>query len=239
MPRASPANSARAGRFDRIVYVSLPDRRARELILFKYLQKVPVAEILKKENAQPRRRASSFQKKRRAASEWLRRRRSRASALEADEGPPPDAGGTRAADSGPRKKARGKARKSLVSSAHDGAAHARQVVAKKLAALTPGFSGAELENLVNEAAILAARKSACMRRRLALWTPESRWRVCEGWGCSRSCVCVSAASQTSASLPLPTSWPPETKLRLARLADLGCSPISNGALRLRTRQATQ
>ena len=32
-------------------------------------------------------------------------------------------------------------------------------IAKKLAALTPGFSGADIENICNEAAIIAARES--------------------------------------------------------------------------------
>ena len=33
----------------------------------------------------------------------------------------------------------------------------KEVYAKKLASLTPGFSGADIENICNEAAIMAAR----------------------------------------------------------------------------------
>ena len=50
----------------------------------------------------------------------------------------------------------------------------RDVLAETLAALTPGFSGADVANVCNEAALIAARAGGCVRHRHVRGSPAVR-----------------------------------------------------------------
>ncbi|KAL8271487.1 hypothetical protein Esti_004522 [Eimeria stiedai] len=138
----------RPGRFDRVVHVPLPDRRARELILLKYISKVPVE--APEEKADQEETVGEGERDRREGPAGERRQRPRKEGVLAP--PAAQKTNTSSSSSGGDK---GRRRPGEIEGKGDGSIH--KALASQLAKLTPGFSGAELENLVNEAAILAAR----------------------------------------------------------------------------------
>ncbi|OEH77712.1 cell division [Cyclospora cayetanensis] len=142
------------GRFDRIVHVPLPDRRARELILLKYLSKVPVqaeedAAVL--DAGTTAREEDLSGKPGKEKPRGVSQRRKQGDAAEARVLAPTAADGESSSKAGPKSSSG----TGEIEGEGEGAIH--RALASQLAKLTPGFSGAELENLVNEAAILAAR----------------------------------------------------------------------------------
>ncbi|CBZ52938.1 putative cell division protein [Neospora caninum Liverpool] len=180
----------RPGRFDRIVHVSLPDVAARELILQKYLQRVPVEpesqegavsgfaslvgggdERARAQNRAPASSAShsSSTSETRGEDEKERGSEGVPGRREADgkaglgpeayrQRPDPERGTekpvfldkTGAGDKDGKEDSEEPEKKRVLTQVH-------RDLAKQIAKITPGFSGAELENLVNEAALLAAR----------------------------------------------------------------------------------
>ncbi|KAL8429599.1 hypothetical protein Efla_007456 [Eimeria flavescens] len=150
----------RPGRFDRVVHVPLPDRRAREQILLKYISKVPVEAppeegeeeevtslqqgIEEGESRGLKRQGSGKHRQKRAPSNGT------LAPPEADKTLTTTGSSSNSSSSSSSGK-----KKKEVEKEGEGSIH--KALASQLAKLTPGFSGAELENLVNEAAILAAR----------------------------------------------------------------------------------
>ncbi|KYK70344.1 membrane protein FtsH1 [Toxoplasma gondii TgCatPRC2] len=182
----------RPGRFDRIVHVSLPDVAARELILQKYLQRVPVELPTESHEgtvsgfstlvnagderanaaqgkspaplASPHSRSSSDKReeKDRSSGRFPRSEEGKKEEVGPEtyrQRPGPQSGREKAAFSD--NTAIGDKEGSEDSEAeHEkkpGLTQVHKDLAKQIAKITPGFSGAELENLVNEAALLAAR----------------------------------------------------------------------------------
>ncbi|XP_026194290.1 uncharacterized protein LOC34623783 [Cyclospora cayetanensis] len=148
------ARAVATGRFDRIVHVPLPDRRARELILLKYLSKVPVqaeedAAVL--DAGTTAREEDLSGKPGKEKPRGVSQRRKQGDAAEARVLAPTAADGESSSKAGPKSSSG----TGEIEGEGEGAIH--RALASQLAKLTPGFSGAELENLVNEAAILAAR----------------------------------------------------------------------------------
>ncbi|CDJ60194.1 cell division protein, putative [Eimeria maxima] len=188
----------RPGRFDRIVHVPLPDRKAREAILLHYLKKVPLSaaaaaaaaaadgEEVEDDNnvtataaaggatggaaagtaaaaAKPLQEGKEIKgdtkgdnkkKTLNPTTQTLDRKRRSSSRTNNVLSPPLSSNSSNSSSSSSNNN---NDNSSSSSSSRDKDIH--KAVASQLAKLTPGFSGAELENLVNEAAILAVRSN--------------------------------------------------------------------------------